>query len=225
VSLPKVTVISTGLEVEHVYIEVSDQRPRKTKLENVYDAIKPLPPERVVVVLDGDDWLAHRRALSRVAEAHASGMLLTHGSFATTDGRRGFAAKYDANEEYRTAHWRLTHLKSFRAGLFQRIHPAHLRMPAQLLTEAPMAAEQLAHLGSADAGAAPWIHVADDMAMMIPMAEMGGRDRVLFIHDILAVYSEQTSWEVTATASQLAHQRAIVAYIRGLPKYARLDTL
>ena len=215
--LPLVHVVSTGwahptaelckssvrsqvdVRVVHRYIEASQQVPPRTKLENLIEAIAPFGDDEVIVLVDGDDWLAHRRALARVAQAHyGEGAWCTYGSFRNSDGTPGFAEPYGPAEDYRTTAWRATHLKSFRAGLFNRIKH-----------------EDLQYLGK-------WIDRGDDPAFMWPILEMAGRDRTQWLRDMLYVYNEAQGWHRSASQAELAHQAAIVAHCRGSQRYKRL---
>ena len=217
VGLPVIHVVSTGwahptkglclssvrsqvdVEVHHTYIDADQQVPARTKMENLVEQLAKLADEAVVVLLDGDDWLAHRRALARVAQAHyGEGAWCTYGSFRNSDGSRGFAEPYGPGEDYRTTPWRATHLKSFRAGLFNRIKH-----------------EDLQYLGK-------WIDRGDDPAFMWPILEMAGRDRTQWLRDMLYVYNEAQGWHRSASQAELAHQAAIVGHCRGLPRYKRL---
>lgn len=195
----------TGLEAmgvtwSHTYIEASEQRPRKTKLENLHDAIAPLAPETVVALVDGDDHLAHRGALARVMREHAMGHWVTYGSFVQSDGKPGFAAPY-LTTDYRAQQWLGTHLKTFRAGLFQRIRREDLMYRGQ------------------------WIDRGDDPAFMFCCLEQAGPDRVKFIDEVLYVYSHSESWELGATPDERQHERDIVADVRSRQPYARLESL
>jgi hypothetical protein len=190
-----------GIHAEHVWIEASKQDPARTKLENLSDAIAPLPSDTIVALVDGDDYLSHNFALARIERAHADGAWVTYGSFAQSDGRNGFAQAYGDLEDYRRTPWRMTHLKTFRAGLFQRIDRADLFFEGE------------------------WIDRGDDPAFMWPIAEMAGRDRVTFIADCLYIYNLQTAWEKTATRVELARERAIVDVVRSRKPYARIEVL
>ena len=233
-NLPRVHVVSTGwahataglcrssvkaqvgVEVTHTYVEASEQRPARTKVENLLEVIRKLKPTDVCALVDGDDWLPHRRCLARVAMAHAEGAWVTYGSFVNSDGSPGFAAPYRPDEDYRTTPWRMTHLKTFRAGLFQRIDPAHLHYPSDArgrCTTPDAAVEQR------------WVDRADDPAFMFPIAEMAGRDRVQYLRDCLYCYNEAGGWHRTAPAQQLEHQARIEAYVRSLPEYQRIEVL
>lgn len=82
-------------------------------------------PETVIVWLDGDDWLAHSDALSIVAGAHDDGAWLTYGSYAVWhEGTIEPSPEHPREYGYsqcRRDRWYASHLKTFRAGLFNMI--------------------------------------------------------------------------------------------------------
>jgi Methyltransferase domain len=217
-SHPRVTVISTGfkaptahlcrasvaaqvgVQVEHRYVEASEQRPPKTKIENLLEQVADLPPDRIVALVDGDDWLAHPEALARVAETHRRGAWVTYGQFMDVRGGTGFAAPYE-RPDYRQMPWLATHLKTFRAGLMQRIDPEDLKFEGS------------------------WIERDDDPAFMFPILEMAGHRRQFFIADILYVYNSTASWETTAPAGELARQAMIDKFIRAKKPYPQIPSL
>ena len=209
-----ITVVSTGwkaptkhkclasvaeqidVEREHVYVEASEQpHPAPKALENMSRVIRALPPDRIVALLDGDDWLAHPRALATVAETYAESpqLLATYGSYIHEDGRMGHCASYGEMPPRQTRQFLASHLKTFRAGLFQRIAPGDL---------------MLEH--------------GQDVAIMLPILEMAGPKRARFMPHILYVYCSRTSFEFGADIAKLAQERACVEALYRRPVYARL---
>jgi hypothetical protein len=233
VNLPKVYVVSTGwkhetahlcrasvasqkgVEVEHIYVEASDQYFPKTKMENIISVVGGLSMDAVVALVDGDDWLASRTALRRIAQAHAEGFWVTFGSFVNDDGSPGFAAPY-SRPAYRKLPWTATHLKTVRAGLLQSIRHEDLQMN-ELDSVALTRVE----------GVSPpaWIDRADDPAFMYPCLEMAGADRVQFIRETLYVYKLSGAWHRSASPKELAHEAEIMALTRMRHPYERLANL
>jgi hypothetical protein len=189
-----------GVLVRHYYVEASTQEPPQEVITNQMLVIRMLPPDAVVVLLDGDDWLAHDDVLARVKEMHDAGAWVTYGSFRYDDGRRGFAAPYLATETVRSALWRATHLKTIRAGLFQRLRLEDQAWPSG----APV----------------PW-----DMVTMFAAIEQAGWDRTVFCPDVLSIYSFATSHEWRAGNRGREDERSIEADIRARPPYARVEGL
>ncbi len=173
---------------------------RKAALENCYEAWKDLPDDEVVVWLDGDDWLAHDRALEVLALAYCSSKepWLTFGQFMFPDGEVGFARAYEPGMAPRYSDWRATHLKTFRAGLVKKLDPSRLQKPD----------------GS-------WVSLAIDKAVMWPLLEMAG-ERYTTIPQVLSVYNLSASWWAAQTEASRAVELAEVERLRSLPPEHRL---
>lgn len=184
-----------GVVVEHRYIEASEQAIPLGAGQNLARACDDLPPDRIVAWVDGDDWLAHRRALVSVQSAHDAGAWVTWGQFMTSDNEPGFASDYGVQDEPRACSWRATHLKSVRAGLVQRIRADDLQWP----------------------DGAPW-----DMAIMFPVLEMAGPGRRRFLSDVLYIYHEPSSYEREHGANRT---RMLEQKLRALPRYDRVESI
>ena len=169
-------------------------------------------PEDVVVTVDGDDWLRHRRVLERLARVYADDQVwLTYGSHQRWKPRllhrigwtvrRGIAAPYapEVHEarSYRTAPYVASHLRTFRRFLFDAIREEDLR----------------------DADGA-YYRVAGDVAHMIPMLEMAGPAHTRYIHEMLYVYNNSNPSSEHRRAAQ--DVRDVVARLAALPPYAAL---
>jgi hypothetical protein len=189
-----------GVEFQHHYCEASEQEPPRNVLANLRSMIEPLKPADIVVWVDGDDWLAHAGVLAGVECRHALGAWVTYGSFRFSDGRPGFAAEYSRDEDIRTSPWRATHLKTFRAGLFQRLRP-----------------EDVTWAGGAPV---PW-----DMVVMMGCMEMAGGGRSHFLPEVLYVYNFASSHEWNATPEQRALTRKLEATVRARAPYERVEAL
>lgn len=180
---------------DHVYVEASEQpAPAPAALENMTRVIAQLPEDRIVALLDGDDWLAHPRALATIQEAYEANpeLLATYGSYIYSDGRPGHCASYGTRPP-RSAPFTASHLKTFRASLLHRVDPGDLMLPH-----------------------------AQDMAIMLPLLEMAGPERSRFIAEILYVYHARSSFAFDATFAALAQERACVDALLRRPRYARL---
>lgn len=184
-----------GVTVAHLYChcDVEDYFP------TMIETIGSLPPNAIVANLDGDDWLGPEDSLAKVVMAHDCGALVTYGSFIHADGRPGFAAPYAPDDDVRVAPWRGTHLKTFRAGLFQAIYHRDLRDED-----------------------GKWLMGARDQAFMLPMLEMAGHDRRRFIKDILYVYNFANAG-VFQSADNVKREREAEAVVRAKPNYRRIN--
>jgi hypothetical protein len=193
-----------GLEVEHRWVDAAMQLNPKTCAENLRALIRNLPADRVVAWLDLDDWMANPNALARAVLEHQKGAWVTYGSFMHADGQVVRIQPYEKEgwNELRSAPWAASHLKTFRAGLFNRIADDDLEMYGE-----------------------EWLERAVDLAIMYPLLEMAGPDRTVFIEDILYVYNYSSSTDANASPEVLAKQRECVRHVRGKKPYKRIGTL
>jgi len=173
-----------GVEVEHVYQEAAMQVPSKCTLDNLKEAISKLPKDRIVAWVDGDDWLADRDCLSKVQSLydHRPETWCSWGSYMCSNGEPGISGPY-ASLAYRKEPWLASHLKTFRAGLFQR------------------AASRLEDLKGA----------ATDMLVMLPMLEMSGREHGVYVQDLLYIYHQPSAADPKRRARELEAEAVIRA--------------
>lgn len=190
------------LAFEHHFFDSAQQSPSRSHWENLRAAIAPLPPETVVVSLDGDDWLSRPDALATVARAHAEGAWVTWGQFVYADGRPGFAAPIASGTDIRRAPWVATHVKTYRAGLFQRIEEPHFRGPD-----------------------GQWLEHGRDLAVMFPAIEMAGLDRCRFLSEVLYVYNYANAGYFNSTPAWREREQLEVAWIRRMKPYTRIEAL
>jgi hypothetical protein len=183
-------VISDG------HLTLIENDTRLSALENCWRVWKDLPPDEVIVWLDGDDWLAHDQALEVVAKAYLSPQKetwLTFGQFMFADGAVGFAAPYPPGAHPRYMDWRATHLKTFRAGLVQQL-----------------SVEDFMNQGK-------YVELAIDKAIMWPLLELAG-DRYTCIHQVLSVYNLDASWAAGRSPAELQVELNEVERLRRLPQ-------
>lgn len=193
----------------HFYSDAAEPALRRfeTCAENLYEVIRGLAPDTIVVWLDADDWLAHSNALARVAEAYEDpNVWLTFGQFEMWPQRNpGWASPYSLatvlSNDFRNDVWRATHLKTFRAGLFHQIGMCDL-----LVENGPVL---------------DWRTRAVDMAIMFPLLEMAGA-RHAFIPDVLCVYNVANP-ESAHNKGERAVEDTAALEVRAMPKYAMLE--
>lgn len=167
--------------------------PLDTTLENLLPIWRALPPEEVIVWLDGDDALLIPKALEIVAKAHERGAWATWGQFVTSAGELGFAGRVGPCP--RREPWRATHLKTFRAGLVQRIRPEELTLG-----------------------------FARDRAVMLSVVEQAA-ERGVFLPQLLYLYNVENSFMKNAPEDEQRAEWAAVEKIHAFPRYARLERL
>ena len=191
-----------GCEFEHHYIEASTQEPVRDVITNQMSAIDGLDPHDVVVLLDGDDWLYTGSALAQVQAMHDVGAWVTYGSFVFADGRAApeqFRQPYTEQEWAkgpRSSVWRASHLKTLRAGLFQRLRREDIIWPQ---------------------GGGAWDQIA-----MFAALEMAGPARSVYCPEILCAYNFANSKEMRQGPE---HDRQIDHAIRQRTPYRRIEKL
>lgn len=156
-------------------------------------------PEDVIVVVDGDDWLAHPDVLAHVAQVYREGGVdITFGQYVHyPSGRIGHCcappSEVIADRSWRQGPMYFSHLRTFRYKLFAAIRDGDLRAPD----------------GS-------YLRAAADWATMVPMLEMAG-DRFRFIEEVLYVYNTENPMQLHRIAGNV--QKRYRLYVRGLEKY------
>ncbi len=150
------------------------QNPKRIgSLANIYKGIWLCAPDEIVANLDGDDWFAHEYVLKKLNEVYADpNVWVTYGQFVYYPcGSPGWAAQVASEiieqNAFRENQWTTTALRSFYAGLFQKIK-----------------IDALLHEGE-------FFPMAGDLAYMWPILEMAGTHS-RFIPEVLYVYNVVT---------------------------------
>lgn len=177
---------------------------RSLALANIYKAIWTCDPQEIIVTVDGDDWLANDRVLSYLNTVYSDpDVWTTYGQFTYyPQGTLGCAKQIPQDVIRRNGVRQYpggpTHLRTFYAGLFQKIQK-----------------EDFLHNGD-------FYPMAWDVAFLLPIIEMAGVHS-RFIPDVLYVYNTSTMMHDHVVNSGL--QSELDALIRKKNKYLPLDTL
>jgi Glycosyl transferase family 2 len=130
--------------------------------------------EDIVVQLDGDDCLSSGDALSEVNRQYAEhDCWLLYGQYQTSSGAYGSSRPFSSRRSFdqlRNRH-AISHLRTFRAGLYHRI------------------SEQDPDYSCMKDDSGQFVRVAMDVAIMNPLAELAGFDKVRFNDRILYTYN------------------------------------
>ena len=170
-------------------------------LANIYKAIHSCAKHEIIVIVDGDDWLAHNNVLSYLNTIYQNpDVWLTYGQFQWFPaGMPGCATllpewviQKSAIREYM---WVTTHLRTFYAGLFHLINKEDLWYEGKFC---PMT----------------W-----DLAIMFPMVEMAAT-HIRFIEEVLYIYNTANS--INDNKVNLALQDAINQSLRQRKRYKPL---
>lgn len=139
---------------------------RATPLPNIHNAIMQwvTDPEDIIVIVDGDDWLSTKNALTIVNDFYnENDCWLMYGSSQFNDGKKFHSSPYresDFESDYRSANFRISPLRTFRAGLYHSI--------AQQDPEFKCMKDKKGN----------WFSMCYSMAVFYPLMEMAGFDKV-----------------------------------------------
>lgn len=183
------------LTVKHHVRDAAKQAKPRLCLQNLSEMVAPLPPEDIVVHLDLDDWLEDTSVLQRVYDAHAANAWLTYGSFTiASTGQFVRCLAYEPGAWRSDPVFRASHLKTFRAALFQAIPSEYLKVAGE------------------------WIPLCCDMAAMFPMLDMCGKPlrAAAFSDTPMVRYYSENSFVATASAEDRDRERYFARTIRAM---------
>lgn len=172
---------------------------RVGSLSNLYKAIHLCDPDEIIVTLDGDDWLNGPTVLDRLNKEYSDpDVWVTYGQFKYNAGWNGWAKQLpqdiiDGNK-VREYPWVTTALRTFYAGLFQKINKEDFYHEGKMLT------------------------ITGDLALMFPIIEMAGKHS-RFIPDVLYIYNLTA---INDTATQKETQFNLGLMLRKKRRYAPL---
>ncbi len=157
----------------------------------------------VIILLDGDDWLASTHSMSILANTYrTSECLMTYGSYVYNPGGvvgvepSEYPLHVIESNAYRQDMWRASHLRSFRYDLWTKIKQEDLQDEN-----------------------GEYYKMTYDQAIMLPLLEMAGH-KSRFISDILYVYNKENPLNVDKIKAE--KQYALAQKIRGMTPYGRL---
>lgn len=176
----------------------------KGKMENLYQYIKDLRDDTIIVILDGDDWLFDNNVLSKLNDIYNSGdVWMTNGSYLIA--RSDYVVRPNISDDYwdgniRGKSWEFSHLGSFKKKLFDKIKRKHLMNKQGQF----------------------WA-TTSDQAIMWPMVEMCGPKHHKAVNDVLYVYNRHNplSDDRVHREDQLLTEKII----RSIEPYKRLQEL
>lgn len=180
---------------------------RKWALRNIVETVRDYgQPGDVVVLVDGDDWLAgstpKHNVLADLTANYHHGAWCTYGNFVTETGDPSWMPPYQRSvvtaNTFRQVPWRGSHPLTFRYELFEKISEDAFKDPT-----------------------GEWFKFSYDLALFLPMLEMAGH-RASYIDTPLYVYNMGVAEPETA---QVEEQTRVTALIRAKAPYKRLDKL
>lgn len=173
------------LPIGHKNVTVITNQERRTALENIHFVITyHCKPDDIVVLVDGDDWLPNKKVLSYVNEFYnQNDCWIMYGQASWTDGNKGCAFPYPSEEYFNNIRlsptqtngqptgFYISHIRTFRAGLYLKIQ------------------EQDKSFSCMKDNKGEFYKMTYDVAMMLPMMEMAGFNKVKFNDTILYTYN------------------------------------
>ena len=175
----------------------------KGKAYNLYHFINDLREDTIIVLVDGDDWLANNYVLKFLDKQYNEDIWMTCGSYVSTDTKavthsRAAGTYWDGN--IRGKSWEFSHLGTFRKPLFSKIKRKDF----------------LDKVGN-------YFSTTSDQAMMWPMAEMAGPDHFKALRETLYVYNRSNP--LSDDRAHREDQLGTEADIRSRRPYQRLEAL
>lgn len=199
----------TGEEVERLLAKYDKKgkttlvinKERLGAMQNMYNMVHSCDDDEIIVVLDGDDWLAHSKVLDRLDQEYSKGNVwMTYGQYRDYPGNgigcsRTIPEKVVQTNSYRRFRWCSSHLRTYYAWLFKKIKK-----------------EDLMHEGD-------WLPMSSDLAAMFPMLEMSGPNHS-FISDVLYIYNYSSP--INDAKVNVNLQQGLERKIRSMTPYQRV---
>lgn len=170
----------------------------KGALATLYQTIHSCHDKEIIVVVDGNDFLAHENVLAKLNKIYSkSSIWMTYGNFLDYPSYRQIPVKCKQipknitfNNSFRSHEIQELHLKTFYAALFKEIRKEDLLYKGRFLSS------------------------EGSLAYFIPLLELAGK-HASFINEVLYLHTKPTS-SIPADC---------VAHIKKLPKYKRIKSL
>lgn len=162
--------------------------------------------EDIITTLDGDDWFTNSNTLSIVKKYYTQypNLLVTHGSWISypdpsVENNNIPYSKEDWEIGVRKVNWRASHLRTFKYKVWKHVDHKDLIGPDGL-----------------------YARVAFDLAIMFPMLEMVGQDRVKFVSEKIYTYNQETPYNNHKMRSD--EQRMFASYFSNKTPYQYRET-
>ena len=185
-------------------IRVGKNTKRQGALANIYVMIKNCPDSAIIVLLDGDDILAHENVLSRINKTYSDpSVWLAYSQFLMwPTGEKGWNDYYDKKLIDTTANrndYACSHIRTFYAALFKKIKLEDLVYEQK------------------------FFKMSWDKAIMLPMMEMARNGHYAFIPEVLYIYN--TANPLNDHKVDLDQQKKLDILIRSKKRYEAIPSL
>lgn len=186
------------------FVTLIKNKKRVGALANIYNIVHACKNSDVIILLDGDDWLAHENVLLKLNELYSVNKCWV----AYTQFIQWPMEQVGWNKSFSSRHYQSpdsprdyspSHLRTFYAGLFKKIKK-----------------EDLMYEG--DFFAMTW-----DMAIMLPMVEMASNGHVKFVPEIMYIYNHSNP--ISDHVVNLDLQKKLHGIIAAKKKYVPISCL
>jgi glycosyltransferase involved in cell wall biosynthesis len=188
-------------------INLVNNTERKTALENIHNAIMNMcDPEDIIVLVDGDDWLPNKKVISYINDFYnQNDCWVMYGNSIWTNGVKGCAFEYSQEEflNLRKSQFNVSHIRTFRAGLYHKI------------------AEQDPIFSCLKDITGTFYKMTYDVAIMFPIMEMAGYNKVKFNDTNLYIYNRSNP--ISDDRVNQALQTAIHVEISNKPVFKQIS--
>lgn len=170
-------------------------------MANKYTASHMAADKSIVVLVDGDDWLAHNKVFKYINKVYSTtNCWMTYGQFVRyPTGKKGHCKKLSHSENFRALDQTyVSHLRTYYAKLFKLVKKEDLMKDGQ------------------------FVPVSEDVAGSLPMLEMA-RGHIRFISKILYVYNQ--AHEFNDFKKFPKEQVDIVNYIKSKKPYQPISQI
>jgi hypothetical protein len=197
------------IRTQHLPFNLQLNKIRIYQPRNFYEGVHSVckNDDDIVAIVDCDDQLLTHNALSEVADTYSKNpeCLLTYGTYHRSsrhENDREFQGPY-VTDNFRQQQWKASHLKTFKYKLFK-----------QLCQEDFMYDDKKT-----------WFHRSGDQAMMLPMLEIAGFDRIRYIDKVIYGLTDHSSKpnRYTEAYPDVAMGRHVHEIVRSRKPYSRVE--
>jgi len=184
--------------------DIVSNKENKKALYNLYTNISKAKENTVIITLDGDDFLSNDTVLQYLDKLYReTDCWLTAGSYVQNDNYQ--VVSPNASDDYwnnniRKMPWSFSHLRTFKKELFMKIKKQDLL--------------------DVDGD---FYKCTFDRAMMYPMVEMAGKEKIQLISKVLYIYNRFNPISVDRVHRK--NQLRIEAILNNKPQYERIPSL
>jgi glycosyltransferase involved in cell wall biosynthesis len=183
----------------------------KTNMGAMYNhqnsALTHCGPDDIVVHLDGDDWLSGKKVLSYIDEFYSKNVCwLMYGQYSFLSGRHGTSKPYASKEDFdrkRELDFMVSHIRTFKGFVFHEIK------------------NQDPDLKCFKDASGNWYSMTCDVAMMYPLMEVCGYERVKYNDKVLYTYNDSNP--ISDVKKDMNLQLRIHHEINKKPKFKKIE--